>query len=147
MCIVHVRMAHFLILQIQTKCTKFLTYICGSLVCSGTIFVLGHSVYWCEIDFPILSQGAESPLSKVRSRIVHFLGSLGGEINAGLVESESAASYAAKAVAWDSKKRLELALPFQDMKPSLFLGQDGHSLALALSSALLLDFFMFLSVF
>ena len=60
------------------------------------------------------------------------MGSLGGEINAGLVESESAASYAAKAVAWDSKKRLELALPFQDMKPSLFLGQEKQSLAVLL---------------
>ena len=67
-------------------------------------------------------QGAEGPHNKVRRRIVHFLGSLGGQINASLVESESAAAYAAKAVAWDSKNRLEIALPFQDMKPSLFLG-------------------------
>lgn len=67
-------------------------------------------------------QGAESPQNKVRRSIVHFLGCLGGQINASLVESESAAAYAAKAVAWDSVNRLEFAVPFQDMKPSLFLG-------------------------
>ena len=68
-------------------------------------------------------EGAESPLNKVRQRIVHFLGALGGQINTTLVESESAAAYAAKAVAWDSKNRLEFALPFQDMKPTLYLGE------------------------
>ena len=69
-------------------------------------------------------EGAESPLNKVRQRIVHFLGALGGQINTGLVESESAAAYAAKAVAWDSRNRLEFALPFQDMKPTLYLGES-----------------------
>ena len=68
------------------------------------------------------SQGSESPQNKVRRRIVRFLGSLGGQVNAGLVESDSAAAHVAGAVAWDSKNRLEFALPFQDMKPSLFLG-------------------------
>lgn len=68
-------------------------------------------------------EGAESPLNKVRRRIVHFLGALGGQINTSLVETESAAAYAAKAVAWDSKNRLEFALPFQDMKPTLYLGK------------------------
>ena len=43
-------------------------------------------------------------------------------MNAGLVETESAAAYAARAVAWDSKEHLELALPFQDLKPTIFLG-------------------------
>lgn len=27
-----------------------------------------------------------------------------------------------KAVAWDTQKRLEFVLPFQDLKPSVFLG-------------------------
>lgn len=44
-------------------------------------------------------------------------------MNAGLVETESAATYAAKAVAWDSKEHLELALPFQDLKPTIYLGE------------------------
>jgi len=96
----------------------------------GTVTLSARSARGGRVPVKVLTQwkegieGAESPQSKVRSRIVHFLGSLGGEINAGLVESESAASYAAKAVAWDTRNRLELALPFQDMKPSLFLGQD-----------------------
>ena len=64
----------------------------------------------------------ESPLGKLLQRIVHFLGTLGGQSNTCLVTSESAAAYAARAVAWDSKKRLEFALPFQDMKPSIYLG-------------------------
>ena len=28
-----------------------------------------------------------------------------------------------KAVAWDTQKRLEFVLPFQDLKPSVFLGR------------------------
>ena len=68
-------------------------------------------------------EGAESPLNKIRRRIVHFLGALGGEINTSLVESESAAVYAAKAVACDARNRLEFAVPFQDMKPTLYLGR------------------------
>ena len=43
-------------------------------------------------------------------------------MNAGLVESESAAVYARKAVAWDSEDHLQLALPFQDLKPTISLG-------------------------
>lgn len=71
-------------------------------------------------------QGAQSPLSLLRQRIVFFLGSLGGEVNSALVETGTAAAHAAKMVAWDSKKRLEFSLPFQDMKPSLFLGEDNR---------------------
>ena len=43
-------------------------------------------------------------------------------MNAGLVESESATVYARKAVAWDSEDHLQLALPFQDLKPTISLG-------------------------
>ena len=67
-------------------------------------------------------QGVESPQGKLLQRIVQFLGILGGQANTCLVKSESAAAYAARAVAWDSKKKLEFALPFQDMKPSIYLG-------------------------
>lgn len=68
-------------------------------------------------------QGSENPHRKMQISILHFLGSLGGQVNAGLVETESAATYAAKAVAWDSKEHLELALPFQDLKPTIYLGE------------------------
>eukprot|EP00731_Ephydatia_muelleri_P028747 Em0020g391a len=66
-------------------------------------------------------EGVESPQGKLLQRIVQFLGLLGGQANTCLVKSESAAAYAARAVAWDSKKKLEFALPFQDMKPSIYL--------------------------
>ena len=68
-------------------------------------------------------EGAETPLGQLRKRIVYFLGSLGGEINSSLVEVGPAADHASKVVAWDSRKWLEFALPFQDMKPSIFLGK------------------------
>lgn len=54
--------------------------------------------------------------------ILHFLGSLGGHVNAGLVETDSLAVYARKAVAWDSQDHLLLDLPFQDIKPTVCLG-------------------------
>ncbi len=69
-------------------------------------------------------EGVESPLDQLRQRIVFFLGSLGGQINSSLVETESAASYASKMVAWDSRNRLLFVLPFQDMKPSIYLGMS-----------------------
>ena len=67
-------------------------------------------------------QGVESPQGKLLQRIVQFLGILGGQANTCLVKSESAATYAARAVAWDPKRKLEFPLPFQDMKPSIYLG-------------------------
>ena len=95
---------------------------------AGTVMVASRSTRGRKMPIKVINrwkegiEGAESPLNKVRRRIVHFLGALGGQINTSLVESESAAAYAAKAVAWDSKNRLEFALPFQDMKPTLYLG-------------------------
>ena len=69
-------------------------------------------------------QGSESPHKKVQMSILHFLGSLGGHVNAGLVETGSLAVYARKAVAWDSQDHLLLDLPFQDIKPTICLGWD-----------------------
>jgi len=67
-------------------------------------------------------ESAETPLARLRRRIVFFLGSLGG-LNGGMVERGPAALQAEKVIAWDSKSRLEFALPFQDMKPSIYLGK------------------------
>ena len=95
---------------------------------AGTVMVQSRSTRGSKRAVKVLVkwkegiEGAESPQNKVRTRIVCFLGSLGGQVNSSLVETDSAAAYASKAVSWDSKKRLEFALPFQDMKPSLFLG-------------------------
>ena len=116
------------------RCT-YVTVICmltisGSELGPGTVSLASPSVRGSrKMPIKVIEkwkegiEGAESPLNKVRQRIVHFLGALGGQINTSLVESESAAAYAAKAVAWDSKNRLEFALPFQDMKLTLYLGE------------------------
>jgi DNA-dependent protein kinase catalytic subunit len=66
-------------------------------------------------------EGSESPHKKVQMSILRFLGSLGGHVNAGLVETDSTAVCAQKAVAWDSQDHLTLALPFQDLKPTVYL--------------------------
>ena len=109
--------------------------IVGSDAGSGTVMIVSPSTRGGrKMPVKVINEwkesieGAESPLNKVRRRIVHFLGALGGQINTSLVESESAAAYAAKAVAWDSKNRLEFALPFQDMKPTLYLGESERML-------------------
>ena len=65
-------------------------------------------------------QGAQSPTALIRLRVIHLLGSLGGQVNKELATSDSEALK--KAVAWDTQKRLEFVLPFQDLKPSVFLG-------------------------
>jgi len=67
-------------------------------------------------------ESAETPLGILRRRVVFFLGSLGGHSGC-LVERGPAVTQAAKVMAWDSKNRLEFTLPFQDMKPSMFLGK------------------------
>ena len=67
-------------------------------------------------------ESAETPLAQLRRRIVFFLGSLGG-LSGDMVERGPAVLQAEKVIAWDSKSRLEFALPFQDMKPSIYLGK------------------------
>ena len=66
-------------------------------------------------------QGAQSPTALIRLRVIQLLGSLGGQVNRDLAVSDSEALK--KAVAWDTQKRLEFVLPFQDLKPSVFLGR------------------------
>jgi DNA-dependent protein kinase catalytic subunit len=67
------------------------------------------------------TEGSESPHRQIRMRILHFLGSLGGHVNASLVERDSAAVHAKRAVAWDSEDHLVLDLPFQDLKTTICL--------------------------
>ena len=59
---------------------------------------------------------------KLRMRIVYLLGQLGGEINVHLVKAGHVPDLS-KAMAWDTDKHLSLALPFQDMKPTVTLGK------------------------
>ncbi|XP_070581112.1 DNA-dependent protein kinase catalytic subunit-like [Ptychodera flava] len=61
-------------------------------------------------------QSEDSPLAAVKLKIVQLLGSLGGSINACLLES-SKDEVAKKAVAWDTEERLQFPVPFMDIKP------------------------------
>ncbi|XP_022110985.1 DNA-dependent protein kinase catalytic subunit-like isoform X2 [Acanthaster planci] len=65
-------------------------------------------------------QTQDSPLRSVQLRILHLLGSLGGQTNAYLLET-SAEEIAKVAVAWDTQPRLQFAVPFVDMKPNIDL--------------------------
>lgn len=67
-------------------------------------------------------QSSETPLRKLRLRIAQFLGSLGGEYNISLVDTTDTQTLEL-AVAWDTAKRLDFAVPFHDMKPSVYLGE------------------------
>ncbi|XP_072042849.1 DNA-dependent protein kinase catalytic subunit-like [Amphiura filiformis] len=62
----------------------------------------------------------DSPLKTVQLKILHFLGSLGGQTNASLLET-STDEIAKEAVAWDIQPRLQFAVPFVDMKPNINL--------------------------
>ena len=59
---------------------------------------------------------------QLRYRIVNFLGNLGGSINIGLVKGGRVPDVS-HAVAWSTSQHLSLALPFSDMKPTVYLGK------------------------
>ena len=61
-----------------------------------------------------------TPLAKVRHQILKLLGGLGGQTNKLLLDDTGIEP--SKAVAWDSENHLTFAVPFQDMKPSIYLG-------------------------
>ncbi|GAA6219422.1 DNA-dependent protein kinase catalytic subunit [Lates japonicus] len=63
----------------------------------------------------------DAPLVAVRLRVVKLLGHLGGKLNRNLVTVVSSEEMMKKFVAWDSEKRLSFAVPFQDMKPVIYL--------------------------
>ncbi|XP_072167838.1 DNA-dependent protein kinase catalytic subunit-like [Diadema setosum] len=65
-------------------------------------------------------QSEDSPLRKVQLQILSLLGSLGGRVNGGLLETSSQ-ELAQVAVAWDTEPRLSFAVPFMDMKPDIQL--------------------------
>ncbi|XP_078543449.1 DNA-dependent protein kinase catalytic subunit [Lissotriton helveticus] len=68
-----------------------------------------------------LSVEEGSTLADVRLRVVRLLGSLGGQINRGLVTASSSEEMMKKCVSWDTEKRLNFAVPFADMKPVIYL--------------------------
>ena len=58
-----------------------------------------------------------SPLSQIRQRIVLFLGSLGGQTNSFLVRRGPSPLL----ISWDSSSHLKYLVPFQDIKPVIYL--------------------------
>ncbi|XP_071796803.1 DNA-dependent protein kinase catalytic subunit-like [Asterias amurensis] len=77
----------------------------------------------------------DSPLRSVQCRIIQLLGSLGGQTNEWLLET-SPDEIAKVAVAWDTESRLQFAVPFVDMKPTIELDRFLPRVAdLALTSS------------
>uniref|UniRef100_A0A2K6UN42 DNA-dependent protein kinase catalytic subunit n=1 Tax=Saimiri boliviensis boliviensis TaxID=39432 RepID=A0A2K6UN42_SAIBB len=68
-----------------------------------------------------LSSSEAISLEEIRIRVVHLLGSLGGQINKNLLTVASSDEMMKSYVAWDREKRLSFAVPFREMKPVIFL--------------------------
>ncbi|XP_027045855.1 DNA-dependent protein kinase catalytic subunit-like [Pocillopora damicornis] len=60
-----------------------------------------------------------TPVAKVRHRILRMFGGLGGETNILLLDDTE--RNPSNAVVWDTENHLTFAVPFQDMKPSIYL--------------------------
>ena len=69
-------------------------------------------------------QEESSPLNNVRRRILILLGSLGGRCNLGLLGGTEGSLVASNGIAWDTRQHLSFAVPFQDMKPNIYLGKS-----------------------
>ncbi|EDO34282.1 predicted protein [Nematostella vectensis] len=85
---------------------------------------LGKILSLYYIDFVskrnILPQVGESSLVTIRVQILRLLGQLGGHTNLCLLGSDGGVD-SGSAVAWDTVKHLPFAVPFQDMKPTIYL--------------------------
>ena len=76
----------------------------------------------CSSFWSVTFQRADDKLKSLRYQIMYLLGSLGGQVTAGMVDSTALDERRRlKAVTWDTSRRLEFAVPFPDMKPSVFL--------------------------
>ena len=73
-----------------------------------------------------LFQSYQSQLSTMKKRIMKYLGHLGGSVNMGLL-SNTDKEISEKAIAWDSQQHLKFDVPFEDMKPTIYLGNMGES--------------------
>ena len=69
-------------------------------------------------------QNTLTPLARLRQYIVRLLGSLGGQTNLLLLGSREIDP--SRIVAWDTEKHLSFAVPFQDMKPNIYLGKTKY---------------------
>ncbi|KAK3728490.1 hypothetical protein QZH41_002351 [Actinostola sp. cb2023] len=64
------------------------------------------------------NESTDGPLTKIRHQMLRLLGRLGGRVNTCLLGSDIDPS---RAVAWDTANHLSFAVPFQDMKPTIYL--------------------------
>ena len=93
-----------------------LSTICVHIVVPGDIPAYMYFPFW------LVPQRADDKVKSLRFQIMFLLGSLGGQVTASMVDSTSLDERCRlKAVAWDTSQRLEFAIPFPDMKPSVFL--------------------------
>lgn len=61
-------------------------------------------------------------MTEIQNRIIKLLGKLGGN-NVNLIgEINLLAPGTESDMAWDTEQRVKLVMPFQDMKPELYLG-------------------------
>ena len=74
-----------------------------------------------DFIFDMISQMTLTPVAKVRHRILRMFGGLGGETNILLLDDTE--RNPSNAVVWDTENHLTFAVPFQDMKPSIYLGK------------------------
>ncbi|XP_065679642.1 DNA-dependent protein kinase catalytic subunit isoform X1 [Hydra vulgaris] len=61
---------------------------------------------------------SESPLFNLELRVIKFLGCLGGRLSIGILQNAAKFS---KHIVWDTNQHLPFALPFRDMKPTIYL--------------------------
>ena len=52
-----------------------------------------------------------------------YLGHLGGSVNMGLLANTDE-EISQRAIAWDSLQHLKFDVPFEDMKPTIYLGKS-----------------------
>ncbi|GAB6025762.1 hypothetical protein CHUAL_011747 [Chamberlinius hualienensis] len=76
-----------------------------------------------------------STVMEIKSRIVKFLGTLGGNVNCLLID-DRLENIGEVALAWDSKKLLKFTIPFLDMKPTIYLGMCDRQTKVAASELL-----------
>lgn len=67
-------------------------------------------------------QSYQSELTKLKHRIIRYLGQLGGALNTALL-ANSDDDIAQRAVTWDTELHLKFDMPFKDMKPTIYLGE------------------------
>lgn len=100
------------ILRVFKSCIQYNSYL--------NIWNLPFYIIFIYFHF---CQSVESQLTVVKQRIIRYLGSLGGSTNHALM-SRSDEEISRQAIAWDSHQHLKFDIPFVDMKPTIYLGEQ-----------------------